>query len=99
MLRDTERLMSCINYCTLSPTQSRPNLPAETKHFASSGGPVQLALNLTELTMPPDTDGSQPLPSRSSASLQLSRGVTRVEVTLKLTTPILALAAGVYTYP
>src|SRR5467141_3235512 len=49
--------------------------------------------------MPPDTAfASQALPSRSSASLQLSRGVTRLEVTLKLTTAILALAAGVYTY-
>ena len=49
--------------------------------------------------MPPDTAfASQALPSRSSASLQLSKGVTRLEVTLKLTTAILALAAGVYTY-
>jgi hypothetical protein len=49
--------------------------------------------------MPPDTAfASHALPSRSSASLQLSRGVTRLEVTLKLTTAILALAAGVYTY-
>jgi hypothetical protein len=51
------------------------------------------------LIMPPDTAfASQALPSRSSASLQLSKGVTRLEVTLKLTTAILALAAGVYTY-
>jgi len=49
--------------------------------------------------MPPDTAfASQALPSRSSASLQLSKGVTRLEVTLKLTTAVLALAAGVYTY-
>ena len=49
--------------------------------------------------MPPDTAfASQALASRSSASLQLSKGVTRLEVTLKLTTAILALAAGVYTY-
>src|SRR6267378_127107 len=33
-----------------------------------------------------------------SASLLLLKGVTRLEVTLKLTTAILALAAGVYTY-
>jgi hypothetical protein len=32
------------------------------------------------------------------ASLQLSRSVARLELTLKLTTAILALAAGVYTY-
>ena len=38
------------------------------------------------------------LPSRASTALLLSRGVTRLEVTLKLTTAILALAAGVYTY-
>src|SRR6267154_6251938 len=38
---------------------------------------------------------SQALPS---PSLLLSKGVTRLEVTLKLTTAILALAAGVYTY-
>jgi hypothetical protein len=49
--------------------------------------------------MPPDTAfASQALPSRASASVQLSKGVTRLEVTLKLTTAILALAAGVYTY-
>src|SRR3981189_1753537 len=49
--------------------------------------------------MPPNTAfASQALPSRSSASVLLSKGVTRLEVTLKLTTAILALAAGVYTY-
>jgi hypothetical protein len=37
-------------------------------------------------------------PSRPSIALTLSKGVTRLEVTLKLTTAILALAAGVYTY-
>src|SRR3979411_2731971 len=36
--------------------------------------------------------------SRASNALLLSRGVTRLEVTLKLPTAILALAAGVYTY-
>jgi hypothetical protein len=41
---------------------------------------------------------SEPLSSRSSASVLLSKGVARLEVTLKLTTAILALAAGVYTY-
>src|SRR4030088_855399 len=48
----------------------------------------------------PSNDAFAPdlLPSRSSASVLLSKGVTRLEVTLKLTTAILALAAGVYTY-
>ncbi|HKH03199.1 MAG TPA: hypothetical protein VKB08_21125 [Bradyrhizobium sp.] len=41
---------------------------------------------------------SQDLPSRASPAVLLSKGVTRLEVTLKLTTAILALAAGVYTY-
>jgi hypothetical protein len=41
---------------------------------------------------------SQALPSRASASVWLSKGVARLEVTLKLTTAVLALAAGVYTY-
>lgn len=36
--------------------------------------------------------------SKSSLSALLSSGVARLEVTLKLTTAILALAAGVYTY-
>ena len=36
--------------------------------------------------------------ARNSHSLQLSKGVARLEITLKLTTAILALAAGVYTY-
>src|SRR6195256_2220888 len=49
--------------------------------------------------MPPNTAfASEALPSRSSASLLLSKGVTRLEAILKLTTAILALAAGVYTY-
>jgi hypothetical protein len=49
--------------------------------------------------MPSTSDvASQALPSRASASVLLSKGVTRLEVTLKLTTAILALAAGVYTY-
>jgi hypothetical protein len=48
--------------------------------------------------MPPnDTPASQAPPSRS-ASVLLSNGVTRLEGTLKLTTAILALAAGVYTF-
>jgi hypothetical protein len=37
-------------------------------------------------------------PSRASTSQLLANGVARLEVTLKLTTAILALAAGVYTY-
>jgi hypothetical protein len=36
--------------------------------------------------------------ARASNSVLLSKGVARLEVTLKLTTAILALAAGVYTY-
>ena len=48
--------------------------------------------------MPPNsTQASQAPPSRS-ASVLLSNGVTRLEGTLKFTTAILALAAGVYTY-
>ena len=48
----------------------------------------------------PSNDALAPdvLPSRNSASVLLAKGVTRLEVTLKLTTAILALAAGVYTY-
>src|SRR5258707_12182408 len=41
---------------------------------------------------------SQVLPPRSSASVLLTKGVTRLEGTLRLTTAILALAAGVYTF-
>src|SRR6201746_1839105 len=41
---------------------------------------------------------SDAAPSHASTSLLLSRGVARLQVTLKLTTAILALAAGVYTY-
>src|SRR3954449_2531930 len=41
---------------------------------------------------------SQDRSSRASPAVLLSKGVTRLEVTLKLTTAILALAAGVYTY-
>src|ERR1700675_3651506 len=49
--------------------------------------------------MPPNNAfASQVLPPRSSASVLLSNGVTRLQGTLKLTTAILALAAGVYTF-
>src|ERR1700737_5343751 len=49
--------------------------------------------------MPPKhAVASQAVPSRSSASMLLSKGVTRLEGTLKLPPAILALAAGVYTY-
>src|ERR1700712_2759034 len=49
--------------------------------------------------MPSDISTTpQPSPSRTSTSVLLSKGVARLEVTLKLTTAILALAAGVYTY-
>jgi hypothetical protein len=47
--------------------------------------------------MPPNAAISSPA-SRPSTALLLSNGVGRLEVTLKLTTAILALAAGVYTY-
>src|SRR4051794_9690623 len=40
----------------------------------------------------------QPPAARSSAAALLADGVGRLEITLKLTTAILALAAGVYTY-
>src|ERR1044071_7255796 len=40
----------------------------------------------------------QPASARSSTAVLLSNGVARLEITLKLTTAILALAAGVYTY-
>ena len=49
--------------------------------------------------MPPNNAfASQVVPPRSSASVLLAKGVTRLEGTLKLTTAILALAAGVYTF-
>ena len=50
--------------------------------------------------MPPTNTAavSQTLPSRFATAALLSKGVTRLEGILKLTTAILALAAGVYTY-
>jgi hypothetical protein len=49
------------------------------------------------------TEAEKPMPpimasSRASLAVVLSNGVTRLEATLKFTTAILALAAGVYTY-
>ncbi len=41
---------------------------------------------------------AQPVAARSSTAVLLTNGVSRLEVTLKVTTAILALAAGVYTY-
>ena len=49
--------------------------------------------------MSPTTGAASAAPtSHASNSLLLSKGVSRLEITLKLTTAILALAAGVYTY-
>jgi len=49
--------------------------------------------------MPPNASAvSQALPRRFATAALLSKGVTRLEGILKLTTAILALAAGVYTY-
>jgi hypothetical protein len=49
--------------------------------------------------MPPNAAAvSQALPRRFATAALLSKGVTRLEGILKLTTAILALAAGVYTY-
>jgi hypothetical protein len=47
---------------------------------------------------PNNVFASQVHPPRSSASVLLTKGVTRLEGTLKLTTAILALAAGVHTF-
>src|SRR6202158_4052775 len=68
--------------------------------MASSGGAVPFVQPYGFFMMPPiDTPASQTLPPRTaSASVLLSNGVTRLQGTLKLTTAILALAAGVYTY-
>jgi len=46
----------------------------------------------------PLTPVAQPVSARSSTAVLLTNGVSRLEVTLKVTTAILALAAGVYTY-
>src|SRR3569833_460577 len=46
----------------------------------------------------PSTPVSQLSLARAPTSVLLANGVSRLEVTLKLTTAILALAAGVYTY-
>jgi len=48
--------------------------------------------------MPPNNSFASTIPSRASTSAVLANGVMRLEGTLKLTTAILALAAGVYTY-
>jgi hypothetical protein len=50
------------------------------------------------MMFPNNAFSPQTLPPRSSASMLLSKGVTRLEGTLKFTTAILALAAGVYTF-
>jgi hypothetical protein len=48
--------------------------------------------------MPPNSSLASQAPPSRSASVLLSNGVTRLEGMLKLTTAILALAAGVYTF-
>jgi hypothetical protein len=58
------------------------------------------AMPLTQLaqTQVAQTQLAQPASARSSPAVLLANGVGRLEVTLKTTTAILALAAGVYTY-
>src|ERR1700738_3201409 len=63
--------------------------------FASQALPSQA---LPSQALPSQALPSQALPFRSSASVLLTKGITRLEGTLKLTTAILALAAGVYTF-
>ncbi len=46
----------------------------------------------------PSVPAGQLSSARSSTAVLLANGVNRLEITLKLTTAILALAAGVYTY-
>ena len=46
----------------------------------------------------PLTPVAQPASARYPTAATLTNGVSRLEVTLKVTTAILALAAGVYTY-
>ena len=50
------------------------------------------------LTQAAQIQAAQPPSARSSTAVLLTNGVSRLEVTLKVTTAILALAAGVYTY-
>src|SRR3984893_16480075 len=67
--------------------------------FASQALPSQALPSqaLPSQALPSQALPSQALPFRSSASVLLTKGITRLEGTLKLTTAILALAAGVYT--
>src|SRR6478609_9784677 len=78
-----------------SPTQSGPNLYPEMRRLILAGALVSTENPLMRSN---NAFASEPLSSRISASVLLSKAVTRMEVTLKLTTAILALAAGVYTY-
>src|SRR5437879_11797842 len=78
-------------------TSSALNLPREPKALSEQRGAVQSARTERSSMMPPNNAfASQALPPRFSASVLLSNGVTRLEGTLKLTTAILALAAGGY---
>jgi hypothetical protein len=67
---------------------------------ADSGGVGRSGvMAATEFTMLSNSaSASQPSSARVSTSVLLADGVSRLETTLKLTTAILALAAGVYTY-
>jgi hypothetical protein len=64
------------------------------------GGVISAAVKPREEFFMPSNIANSPSASRAplSTSLVLSRGISRLETTLKLTTAILALAAGVYTY-
>src|SRR6202795_4021054 len=83
----------CTNAASSEP---RGRCSADLEHYGMIMMPPNNAF--ASQALPSQALPSQALPFRSSASVLLTKGVTRLEGTLKLTTAILALAAGVYTF-
>src|ERR1700736_3342865 len=88
----------CTNAASSEP---RGRCSADLEHYGMIMMPPNNAFAsqaLPSQALPSQALPSQALPFRSSASVLLTKGITRLEGTLKLTTAILALAAGVYTF-
>src|ERR1700724_2595867 len=88
--------MSEVIWTNAASSEPRGHCSADLEHYGMIMMPPNNAF--ASQALPSQALPSQALPSQASASVLLTKGITRLEGTLKLTTAILALAAGVYTF-
>src|ERR1700738_4601345 len=94
-------MSSEVIWTNAASAEPRGRCSADLEHYGMIMMPQNNAFAsqaLPSQALPSQALPAQALPFRSSASVLLTKGITRLEGTLKLTTAILALAAGVYTF-